>query len=203
MAERERLARPGRTTALRRPAVQCQLARLEVAPRDEVDDAGDGVAPVQGRCAVLEDLDALDGGQRNRVQVDARSVERIVGQASSVQQHQGSHRPEPPQRCGRLARRAVVSDAQRLRRAIGVGGQLADELLRGLHAAVVDLLAPDDLDRQGRLGVDAADARPDDLDLLCLVIGHVLRVRDRLRYQDQCDEATLHGIPHICLNRCA
>ncbi len=123
MAEGQDFARPRGAAALRRPGVQCQLARLEIAASHEVDDARDGVASVQGRRAVLEDLDALDGGQRDRMQVDARAVvgERVVGQASSVEQHQRAAGPQPAQRRRGLARSRVVADAQRLGKAVGVG----------------------------------------------------------------------------------
>ena len=63
----------------------------EVLPCHEVDDAGDRIAAVERRGSVLQNLDPVDGSERNDVQVDAWAAgagEGIVGQASAVQQHQ-------------------------------------------------------------------------------------------------------------------
>jgi hypothetical protein len=47
-----------------------RLDAAEVAPHDDVHDAGDRVRAVDRRGAVLQDLDPLDRARRNGVQVD-------------------------------------------------------------------------------------------------------------------------------------
>ena len=140
----------------------------KIPAHHDVDDAGDRVAAVDRRGAVLQDLDPLDGGQRDRVQVDADllGAEGVVGQAAAVQQDQRRRRAEAAQRCAREAGLGVVADVERIGPGIDTGRHPGDQLLRRLHAAALDLLAADDLHRQRCLGVDAADARTDDLDLV-------------------------------------
>ena len=66
------------------------LEAFEVAPQDEVDDAGDGVRTVDGRVAAGDDVDALDEVVRDRVDVRRHGVVENVGGdvAAAVDQHQ-------------------------------------------------------------------------------------------------------------------
>jgi len=58
---------------------------------DDVDDAGDRVRAVDRRRAVLEDLDALDHAERDRVEVGGgrdAAARRAVDPAHAVDQHE-------------------------------------------------------------------------------------------------------------------
>nr|GEZ41350.1 hypothetical protein [Tanacetum cinerariifolium] len=61
---------------------------------DEVDDTANGVRAIQRRCAVAQHFDAVDGGERNHVQVDGTAIGRadagqgVVGQTAAVEQDQ-------------------------------------------------------------------------------------------------------------------
>ena len=85
------------------------------------------------RGAVLQDFDALDGLERNRVQVDvgvvAVIVDREVGRTQAVDQHQGRRNAQAAQRDGRAAGAEAALEAGADRagavgrdRADGVGG---------------------------------------------------------------------------------
>src|SRR5205085_6167741 len=60
----------------------------EIGAGDEVDHAADRVRAVNGRGAVLQDLDPLDRGERDLVDVDGRALEAMRGDAAAVQQHE-------------------------------------------------------------------------------------------------------------------
>ncbi len=73
--------------------VGVELEPVEILAGDEVDHAGHGVGAVGGGCAILQDLDATDGGHRDEVQVRAAALEGGrggVGEAPPVHQHQGA-----------------------------------------------------------------------------------------------------------------
>jgi hypothetical protein len=74
------------------------LALLE----DDVDDAGDGVGAVDRGGAVLEDLDALHGAARDRVQVDEGILqvlrEAVSRRAAAVEQDEGGFLAQAAQR---------------------------------------------------------------------------------------------------------
>jgi len=124
-----------------------------VLAQDEVDDAADGVGAVGRRGAVLEHLDALDGGHRDLVQVDDAAVEAVCRDAASVQQDQ--------RRVGALQAqvgggRAVVAaglarDHVRVGgqvvQAVPVGGEGGDQLLGRHDALAVQVAAGDGLHR--------------------------------------------------------
>jgi hypothetical protein len=75
-AARRRAAEDDRTALrvgafLRRPArVQAHLHTLEVVAQNDVDDAADRVGTIDGRGAVRQNFDPLDGLERDHVQVD-------------------------------------------------------------------------------------------------------------------------------------
>ena len=74
---------------------------------NEVDDAGDRIAAVNGGGAISEHLDALDRREWNRVEIDIRSLDRRSCRGSApVDQHQCAIRAEPPQVRGRDTERA-------------------------------------------------------------------------------------------------
>src|SRR5690606_6880712 len=75
---------------------------VEVLAQDDVDHAADRVGTVHGRSAVGQDLDALDRGQRNRVDVGtARGGHRRGRGTTAVDQHQGAARTQATQVDGR------------------------------------------------------------------------------------------------------
>jgi hypothetical protein len=64
---------------------------VELLARDDVDDARDRVRAVDRRRAILEDLDAVDHGERDRVEVGRRgdtAGRRAVDPAHAVDQHE-------------------------------------------------------------------------------------------------------------------
>ena len=92
-AEHAELGRAGAAAAIDRAAVAAvELQALEVVLRDDVDHAGDSVRAVLRHGAGLHDFDAVDGVQRQRVQVeervDAVREERERRNALSIHQHQ-------------------------------------------------------------------------------------------------------------------
>ena len=135
---------------------------IEAFSGDDVHHPGDGIGAVDGRGAVLEDLDPVNGGIRDRVQVDA--VDLTAGacrrKAAAVHQDQGAARiqaaqaervdagtagdHEPPERVVDLCARGQGAGLQDLR---GVG-----------HARQGSALAGDDRYRQGRCECIAPDA---------------------------------------------
>ena len=74
---------------------------------NEVDDASNRIAAVNGGGAIGEHLDPLDGREWNRVEIDVRSLDRRSCRGSApVDQHQCAIRAEPSQVRGRDTERA-------------------------------------------------------------------------------------------------
>ena len=147
------------------------LQALVVAARDEVHHAADGVRAVGGRGAVEQDLDALDGGGRDVVQVDADVVARRgeVGHAPAVEQHQGGRHTEATQVHGvetHLVAKTAVGHADAVGQVVGRGRQQRHQFGYRGGAALADVLLADHLHRQRGLGVEALDGRAGDLDAL-------------------------------------
>src|SRR5439155_1716973 len=69
------------------------LQPTELVDQKEVNHAGDGVGAVHRRGAVLQDVDVIDHGKRNQVNVHASAesdgVQRTKGDTFSVNEHQG------------------------------------------------------------------------------------------------------------------
>src|SRR5439155_1491739 len=86
MAKSQHLVPSAEGACLRRVAVY----RLD---QKEVNHAGDGVGAVHRRGAVLQDVDVIDHGKRNQVNVHASAesdgVQRTKGDTFSVNEHQG------------------------------------------------------------------------------------------------------------------
>jgi hypothetical protein len=57
----------------------------EIRAQDDVDDAGHRIGSVDRRCAVLQDLDALDRGQRDLVDVDCANRLRRSSRRDAVE----------------------------------------------------------------------------------------------------------------------
>ena len=139
----------------------------EVAPGDEVDDAGDGVGAVDRGAAAGGDVDPLDQGGRDVVDVDDRG-DAVGDEALAVEQDEVAVGAEAAQVDIGRAVGAVVD-----RRAdIGDGaGQVADQLLGGDRLLELDLVLVDDLDRARLLEVRIADARAGDDDRFAALAG--------------------------------
>ena len=60
------------------------LDALIVFAQDEVDYATDGIRAVHGRGTVFKNLDTLDGGEWNRIDINCCTLKRIVRQAPTV-----------------------------------------------------------------------------------------------------------------------
>ena len=149
--------------ARRRVGVEADVLGLE----DDVDHARDGVGAVDGRGAVLQHFDPLDGVERDLVQVDERPLavvgEAVGGEPAAVQQHQRGAHAQAAHRHARGAGREAVGEAFG-NRAVVVDRQHADDFGNRRQAGTVDFLARDHLDRRRGLGVDAADVRARHLD---------------------------------------
>ena len=144
-------------------AVDARLHAIEVAPGDQVDDAGDRIRAVQRRRAVLQYLDALDHCRRY-----LRNVLQAAGgnaQPLAVDQHQRAVGAEVAQVDVRAAHRLTRGQGRRAadRRAAGAGDVLQDIGDR-IEALLLDVLARDHQDRRRSLHVDLADARSGDFD---------------------------------------
>ncbi len=141
--------------------VDVGFGAVEVLAGDHVDHAGDGVRTVDGRGAVLQDFDALDGRHRDLAQVLVAA--RGGAQALAVHQHQGAVGAQVAD--VDVVAAHVLAGSQRLgtgdgRRA-GRGHVLQYVGDRG-EALLFQVLAAQGQDRLLRLHVGAADARAGD-----------------------------------------
>ncbi len=154
---------------------------LEFALQDEVDDARDGVAAVDRRGAVAEDLHPLDRRHGNLAEVDADAglvAEGVVADAPPVEQHQCRAFSEAAQRYAGEAGMPLVADAHGMIGVARVRAQSRDEFLDARDAHALDFLARDHLHRQRALHVCGRELRAGDDDMLRL--GGIVR-RGRLR----------------------
>ena len=128
---------------------------IEVLAQDHVDDARDGVVAVNGGRAVVEDVDALDGGLGEQVQVLGRN-------AASVDEDEGGVGREAAQRDGRTAVAAVCErlvDDARPRELRQLDAQdVADRREAGVHRR----RGVHGRDRQGTLDLGSRQARSRD-----------------------------------------
>src|SRR5205085_10028502 len=92
--DRSEIGRAG--TRSRLGAVEADLHAIEIAAKDEVDHAGDGVGTVDGRIAAGDDVDSIDKVRRDRVDVGYRGARQDVGGdvPTAIDQHQGALRAE-------------------------------------------------------------------------------------------------------------
>lgn len=116
-AQDAELGRARAAAALRRAAVAAaKLEPLEVLLGDDVHDARDGIRAVLRHSAGLDDLDAVDDVDRQRVQVEelvgAVHGERVGCHALPVHQHQRVLFAETAQCDARTARRETALRAR-------------------------------------------------------------------------------------------
>src|ERR1700733_2732694 len=84
----------------------CDLQTLIIRLEDEIDHAGDGVAAIKRRCAVLQYFNALDGGEGNRadihrIAIGAQGPAAVYRRAATVDQNQRAAAAKTAQRNGR------------------------------------------------------------------------------------------------------
>ena len=168
-AEQTRRARLAGLTVLHRAVLHVEVHAFEILARDEVHDAGHGVGAVHRGGAARDDLDALDRGRRDRVQVDGHR--RVDGHRTiAVEQHEVAIRAEAAQaqhrgaRCHRRAREdeLAVLDLRVTRRR---GHELRELVQRVFHrdrALRLERGSVDRLDRAVRFIVAPDDARTRD-----------------------------------------
>ncbi|MGC4113519.1 MAG: hypothetical protein QM765_02400 [Myxococcales bacterium] len=153
-----------RVAPLRDAAEGGDLGARPVLAGDDVDHAADGVGAVDGRGAVLEDLDPLDGGHGDGVQVDGGvGAGAARDEAAAVDEHEGAGRAEAAQvDAGRAVAAVVVLGVD----GVGLRGQRLEDVADRRAAGAGDLLAGHHGDRSRRVEVGAVDARTGDDDLL-------------------------------------
>ena len=154
------------------------LNALDVLLADQVDHAADRVRAIGRGGTVLQHFDAVDGAERDRVQVDigvmAVVVEREVRRTQAVDQHHGRRDAQTAERHRRTARRETVAEAGR-DRARAVRRDRTDRVLRGGDVRALERRGGQDGDRRDRAGVGIAEQRAGDDDgaaLRCLALRH-------------------------------
>ncbi|MNI37495.1 hypothetical protein D3C73_915880 [compost metagenome] len=134
--------------------VEVRFGAVEVLLGDDVHHAGDGVRAVDGRSAVLQDVDALDHRGRNGVQVDA--AVQTGGPATAVDQHQGALGAQVAQADASRTVTAVVEGAVQCGT---VGGNALQDVGDRGHALLLDVGAGQAQDRLRGFDIGALDAR--------------------------------------------
>src|SRR5690606_33781567 len=133
-----------------------------VGAHDDVDHARDRVRTVDGRGAAGQDLDALDGRGRDRVEVHRVRLavvgQRVVGGAAAVDQHQLVTRAEATQVEEAGVRGEAVLGQLVLHRT-GELGQGVQRVVDGAEALLLKVLGGDDGHRGGAFDLRALDAR--------------------------------------------
>ena len=132
---------------------------LEILLHDEVNDTGNGVRTIDRRSAAGENLDPLDQGRGDEVNV-RRDENGVAGlQALAVDQNEGAARAEAPQVDRRGSGGAV---GQILALASENLRQVVDEVFDVDRALKLDLAVVDRGDRADAGQVPGGDARPGD-----------------------------------------
>ncbi|CAM0125917.1 hypothetical protein SMJ63A_80168 [Stenotrophomonas geniculata] len=139
--------------------VEVGFRAIEVLLGDDVHHAGDRVRTVDGRCTVLQDVDALDHRGRDGVQIDAAI--QAGGPAAAVDQHQGARRTEVAQAD---AGRTITTVVERTVQGGTVGGNALQDVGDRGHALLFDIGAGQAQDRLRGFDVGALDARTGDRD---------------------------------------
>ena len=119
---------------------------FEVLAQDDVDHTTDGVRAINGRCAVGQDLDALNGRHRDRVHVNGVADCRRFGNSAAINQDQCAGATNATQvNTGKAHRRTAALRAELAGRREGA---TANEFGNGHAAAGFQLLARHHRDRQ-------------------------------------------------------
>ena len=135
-----------------------------VLAQDEVDHPCNCIGAVDGRGAVFQYFDPIDGRERNGVEIDRFAVERVVGKPPAVQQHQRRAAAQRAQIRGGEAGLGLTADRLRGFDTVDVGRYSVEQLLDRGHAAALDFITRDDLDRQCAFDVGLTNVRAGDDD---------------------------------------
>ena len=141
-----------------------QLGAVEVLAQDDVDHAADGVGTVHGGRAVGQDFDALDRGERDRVEVGA-DWKRTSGWSGRDGRRSGPAYGRSRDRAGRWSASdcAELPDCG-LKLPNEVKVRVTQHVGHGHVAAGVDAGAVDHDDRNGAFDIGALQARTGDFD---------------------------------------
>ena len=138
---------------------------VDVLAGNNVDHARDGVRAVQGRGAARQDLDALDDGRGNGLDVDDVVVAvvglRVLRRATTIDQGQGQARSQVAQ-VNDLGVGGEAGDGQVAGE--GCGGVLGEGLQHvadGLESFALDVCPRDHGDGCRAFQINALDARTD------------------------------------------
>ena len=169
------------------PELRVRLDPLELLVGNEIDHAADSVRPIRRGGTAGDDVDALH--QQLRKQADVGHAGDVgPHHALTVEQGQGTDRPEPPQRKrtqALLAARGAVRAGGRARRSLD-RGQLRDRVEDVGLRILRDLLGTDDRGRRGCGIATRPDARAGDDDVgaglrIGLVLAHGRLLDQRIR----------------------
>ena len=149
---------------------RAQFRAAEIAPRDVVDHAGDGVRTVDGRGAVAQDVDALNalGGELVDVGIEGRDAavvggDRVRREAPAVEEHEGVAGPDTAEVDVRIVAAGVGAAVLGfVEREIGHLRQRGEHLDRGEGIAGLDMVEAEDGDGQDLFLVESLDVRAGD-----------------------------------------
>lgn len=150
------------------PVIERQA--VELLLEREVDDAGDGIRPVDRRSAAAEHFDPVDHADRDVGHVGevaaALEWQRKVGDAAAVDQHQRVIRTQPAQvHLLRAGGEAGAAERLLALRFAAVLGQRAQDIGHAGIAVGADRIRIDHGDRRRAFDVQPRDARSGDGDL--------------------------------------
>src|SRR5207247_6776096 len=115
---------------------------LDGPPGEDVHDAAECPVAPHARPPAMDDLDLLDGLERDAVPVHP-APERVVDR-DTVEQHEGAARTARADAAERQALRCGVTDDARRAPEQAEAGHLAEEIVHGLARGLAHVLAGDD-----------------------------------------------------------
>ena len=108
---------------------EVHLSAVHATTHLDIDHAGDSINTVKCGSAILEDLDRINRGERDRIEIDeggrATGAHRIRSNPAAINQHEGSFWSETTQGGGSASWRessSIIGDRNRTR--IGDGDLL-------------------------------------------------------------------------------
>ena len=150
----------------RSAVVKAQGDALVVLARDEVNDATNRVCSVDRRCAVFQHFDPINRIHRDRVQVHRTAAQAVRGDASAIQQYEGTAWADTAKVRKVCAAKGFVAIAAKhgvVRDLIGigrhVGGEHVDNLVDATETGLLNFFSGNDLQRQRAFITHSLDAR--------------------------------------------
>ena len=129
------------------------LQALEVCSSDKVDHPADGVSTINCRCPILQHVDALHGRNWQLVDVDRAAIDPVRCHTPTVEEDKRPSRTLAAQVCERAAPGTTVFGHIGIGRQIVDPGhiccQIGDQLLRARNTFALEVIAIDNLQRQG------------------------------------------------------